>query len=88
MLKRMFSTLECGIPYMRKIKYTPLKYTSLKTVKLLNTNININYDSDSDSDFFEFGIPYMRDISKCEYKKIFKEHEKRLYNATKSLSSD
>jgi hypothetical protein len=65
----MFSTLECGIPYMRNIKYTPLK-----SVKSLDTNIN--YDSDSDREFFESGIPYMRDIPKDEYKKIFKSHEK------------
>ena len=86
MLKRMFSTLECGLPYMRNIKYTSLKYTPLKLVKSLTSNIN--YDSDSDSDFFESGIPYMRDIPKDEYKKKFKEHEQKLYNSTKSVSCD
>ena len=74
-LKRRFSTLvECGIPYMRSLKHIPIK--------------SVNTNNDSESDFTEYGAPYMREIPNYEYKKIFKKHEKKLYNATKSFSSD
>jgi len=66
----MFSTLECGIPYMRNIKFI-----SPQIIKLPK-----NSDSDSDFCIYESGLPYMR---KAEYKKTFKEHEDKS-NETKS----
>ena len=86
MLKRCFSTLvECGIPYMRSIKHIPFKHIPFKHIPLKLINTNYNSESESESDFCEYGIPYMRDIPKEEYKKLFKNHEKQLY---KSVSSD
>ena len=47
-----------------------------------------NLNKTSDCNYYEYGIPYMRDIPKYEYKKKFKKHEKRLHDSTKSVSSD